>query len=149
MAVTFYVNTAIDKSVDDEGVDEEGVDEIVNGNKKNKENKEIINIEESSDKFSGTNNPFFTPLQQIIFEPIRDRESENDKTKKLLEKLFKKTYEDDEVVKEIMDAKTHGLQKLPTALTKKGIILSIGDLKIKSEQLYVKNRMYVPENEAL
>ena len=69
---------------------------------------------------------------------------------KLLEELFKKAYKDDKVVKKIMDAKTRGLRKLPTALTKNGIVLSMEDLRIgKNGQFYVKNKMYVPENEAL
>ena len=68
---------------------------------------------------------------------------------KSLKKLFKKAYEDDEVVKEIIDAKARGLRKLLTALTKKGIVLSMEDLKIENKQLYMKNRMYVSENEAL
>ena len=34
-----------------------------------------------------------------------------------------------------MDVKTRGLRKLPTALTKKGIVLLIEDLKIKNQQL--------------
>ena len=69
--------------------------------------------------------------------------------KKLLEDLFEKAYEDNKVVKEIIDTKARGLRKLPKALTKKGIVLSIGDLKIESERFYVKNRMYVPENKPL
>ena len=137
----FCVNIGIGK-----GVDDKSVDEIVDGNE---ENEEIINVKEFSDKFSGTNNPFFTPSQQIISVPIGDKEGEIDKTGKLLEKLFEKAYEDDKMVKEIMDAKACSFRKLPTALTKKNIVLSMGDLKIKSEQLYVKDRMYVSENEAL
>ena len=137
----FCINTAIDKDADDKGVDE-----IVDGTK---ENKKIINVKEFSDEFSGTDNPFSTPLQQIISIPIGDGEGEIDKMKKLLEEMFEKAYKDNEVVKKIMNAKSHGLRKLPTALTKKGIVLSMGDLKIKNKQLYVKNKMYVPENEAL
>ena len=53
------------------------------------------------------------------------------------------------MVKEIINVKARGLQKLPTVLNKKDIRLSIRDLKIKSKQLYVKNRMYVPENKSL
>ena len=143
LAVTFRINKTIDKGVDDEDVDEEGVDAIVD------ENEEIIDIKEFSNKFSGTNNPFSTPSQQIIFEPIGDRKSGNDKTKKLLEELFEKAYKNDEVVKEIINAKACDLRKLPTVLTKKGIVLSMEDLKIESEQLYVKNRMYVSENKLL
>ena len=131
LVVTFCVNTVINK----------GVDEIVD---ETEENKEIINIEEFSDKFS--DHPFSILLQQIISVPIRDGESEIDKTKKLLKKLFNKAYEDDEVVKEIMDAKAGGFRKLPIALTKMGIVLSMRDLKIENEQLYVKNKMYILKN---
>ena len=114
-----------------------------------KENEEIIDIEEFSNKFSRTNNLFSTLLQQIISISIKNGESQIDKTGKLLEKLFKKAYENDKVVKEIMDIKAYAFQKLPTALTKKGIVLSMRDLKIKSKRLYMKNRIYVPENKAL
>ena len=144
LAVAFCVNTAnkanntMNKAINDM------IDKTVDGN----ENKEIINIKKFFDKFSDT--PFSTPLQQIIPEPSRDGKGETDKTKgKLLEELFEKAYEDNEVVKEIIDAKACGLRKLLTTLTKKDIVLSMRDLKIKSEQLYVKNRMYIPENEAL
>ena len=68
---------------------------------------------------------------------------------KPLEELFNKAYKDDKVIKEIIDVKARSLRKLPTALIKKSIVLSIGDLKIKSEQLYMKNRMYVLENKPL
>ena len=119
LVVTFCVNTAnktINKAIND-AVDKD-VDETIKGNEENKENEKIIDVNEFSDEFS--DHFFFTPLQQIISAFIRDGESEIDETKReLLEKLFKKAYKDDEVVKEIMDVKAHGLQKLPTALTKK------------------------------
>ena len=137
----FCINTAIYK-----GADDKDVNKIVD---ETEENKKIINVKEFSNEFSRTNNPFSTLLQQIIFVPIRDREGEIDKTGKLLEELFENAYEDNKVVKEIMNAKEYDFWKLPTVLTKKNIVLSMGDLKIKSEQLYVKDRMYVSENEAL
>ena len=130
----FCINTAIDKVVN----------EIVD---RTEENEEIIDVKEFFDKFS--DHFFSTPSQQIISVPIGDGESEIDKTNKSLEKKFFKAYKDDEMVKEIIDAKSHGFRKLPTVLTKKSIVLSIEDLKIKNEQLYVKNRMYVPENKLL
>ena len=142
LAVTFCVNTAIDKAID-KGMDK-SVDETVKANEKN---KKIIDVEEFSNKFS--DNSFSTSLQQIILKPSRDGEDEIDKMRKSLKELFKKAYKDDEMVKEIMDAKARSLQKLPKALIKKDIVLSMGDLKIKSKRLYVKNRMYVPENEPL
>ena len=112
-----------------------------------KENKEIIDVKEFSDEILDT--PFSTLLQQIISTSIGDREGENDKTEKLLEKLFEKSYEDNKVVKKIINAKARGFQKLLTALTKNDIRLSMGDLKIKSKHLYVKNKMYVPEDKPL
>ena len=151
LAVAFYINTAdeaIDKAIDeeiDEAIDK-GVNETVDGNEKN---KEIIDVKEFSGEFSGTDTLFSTSSQQIISVLIGNRESEIDKMGKLLEELFNKAYKNNKIVKVIIDAKAHGLWKLPTALFKKGIVLSIGDLKIKSEQLYVKNRMYVSENKPL
>ena len=137
LTVKFCVNTAIDK----------GVNENVDRNKKD---KEIIDVKEFFDKFSETNNLFSTSLQQIISVPIRDREDEIDRTGKLLEELFDKAYKDNEVVKKIIDAKAYGFQKLLTALTKKGIVLSMGDIKIgENSCFYVKNRMYVSENKLL
>ena len=98
LAVTFYVNTA-DKAIDD------AVDKTVDANE---ENKKIINVVEFSNEFS--DHSFFTPLQQIIPVLIGDGEGEIDKTEgKSLKKLFKKTYKDDEIIKEIMDAKACGL----------------------------------------
>ena len=133
LVVTFCVNT-INKDVD------ETVDT-------NEENEKIIKVEEFSDKFS--DHSFSIPLQQIIPKSFGDKEGETDKTKrKLLKELFNKTYKD-KVMKEIMIANTRGLRKLPIVLTKKSIILLIGDLKIENEQLYMKNRMYISENEAL
>ena len=52
------MNIVIDKTIDK--VIDKGVDEIVDENEKN---KEIINVEEFSNKFSETNNSFSTPLQ--------------------------------------------------------------------------------------
>ena len=117
------------------------IDKTVNGNK----NKEIINVKEFFKEFSDT--LFFTSLQQIIPKPIGDGEGETNETRKLLEKLFKKAYKDN-VIKEIMNAKAYSFRKLPKALIKKDIILSMRDL-IKSKQFYVKNKIYVPENEVL
>ena len=144
LAVAFCVDIAnkadktMNKAIDD------AIDKTVDRNK----NKKIIDVKEFSNKFS--DNPFSTSSQQIIPITIGDREGEIDETeRKLLKELFEKTYEDNNIVKTLMDAKARALQKLPTALTKKGIRLSIGNLKIESEQLYMKNKMYVPENKPL
>ena len=105
LVVMFCINTAIDKAID------KGINETVDANKENKENKEITNVKEFSEESS--NNSFSTHLQQIILKSSRDEEDEIDKTRKLLKKLFEKAYKDNEIVKEIIDAKAHDLWKLP------------------------------------
>lgn len=64
---------------------------------------------------------------------------------KSLEELLENAYED-EVVEEIMGLKARSLWKLSTTLTKRGILLSMGDLRVENGRLYVKT---VPDNEAL
>ena len=147
LAIAFCVNTAnktIDKAIDNT-IDED-VNEIVN---ENKENEKIINVKEFSNKFSEIDNFFSTLLQQNISVPIRDKKDEIDETGKSLEELFDKAYKDNKVVKKIINTKAHGLQKLLTALTKKSIVLLMRDLKTESEQFYMKNGMYIPENKPL
>ena len=89
LVVIFCVNTTIDK----------GVNKIVDANE---ENEKIIDVEEFSNEFS--DNSFSILLQQIIPKPSKDGKGEPNKTEKLLEKLFDKTYEDNKIVKKIINA---------------------------------------------
>ena len=71
----------------------------------------------------------------------------------LLEDLLQNAYQNDAVVNSIIAAKEQGLRKLPVELTKQGIKLAMGDLTIEgsgnARRLYVKGKMYVPNNENL
>ena len=89
---------------------------------------------------------------QILNEnPVKELgdDSEEDPSAKPLEELIEEAYEKDEVVQDIIAAKTRELRKLPSHLIKKGIKLAMGDLKVKDERLYVKERLYVPDHEPL
>ena len=89
---------------------------------------------------------------QILNEnPVKELgdDSEEDPSAKPLEELIEEVYEKDEVVQDIIAAKTRELRKLPSHLIKKGIKLAMGDLKVKDERLYVKDRLYVPDHEPL
>ena len=100
LAITFYVNTAIDKSADNKNINK--IADVI------KKNKEIINIKEFSNEFS--DHFFSTPSQQSILVPIRDGESKINKTKgKSLKELFDKAYKNNEMVKEIINMKACGL----------------------------------------
>ena len=57
-------------------------------------------------------------------------------------------YNKDELTKAIMAAKADGLRKLPPEVLKE-VKLSMGDLEIKSERLYVKGRLYIPDDKEL
>ena len=72
-----------------------------------------------------------------------------------LENLLDKTYQSDGVLNIIIAAKQTGLWKLPLDLTKQGMKLAMGDLTLRNSgrgenvRLYVKDRMYVPDDESL
>ena len=62
--------------------------------------------------------------------------------------LFANTYEKDELVQAIIGAKVKDLQKLPPEILKQ-VKLFIRNLELKNSRLYVKNRIYVPEDKDL
>ena len=74
--------------------------------------------------------------------------------KKSLENLLNEAYQDN-IVNNIIDAKRQSLRKLPADFIKQGIKLAIGDLTLNdsgcggSIRLYVKSKMYIPDNENL
>ena len=77
------------------------------------------------------------------------------KIKNLLDNLLDKAYQNDEILNSIITAKQEGLQKLPAKLIKQGIKLAIRDLTLRnsgcgeSVRLYVKDRMYMPNDNSL
>ena len=75
--------------------------------------------------------------------------------KNSLEDLLDKAYQADGVLNNIIVAKQQGLWKLPADFTKQGIKFAMGDLTLnnsgrgRSVRLYVKSKMYVPDDEKL
>ena len=72
--------------------------------------------------------------------------------KNLLEKLLDRTYKNNKV-KNIIAAKRKGFQRLPANLIKQDIKLAMEDLTLEgsegSTELYVKDKMYVPNDKNL
>ena len=87
--------------------------------------------------------------------PQHNSEQGSSSTKNSLDDLLEHAYRVDKVVNSIITAKQAGLQKLPADLVKKGIKLAMGDLTLgdsgyeSSTRLYVKSRMYAPDDENL
>ena len=66
-----------------------------------------------------------------------------------LESLIEKGYEKDEVTQDILAAKKKGLRRLPQHIMAKGIKLAMGDLDIHDNQLWISDRLYVPDYKPL
>ena len=74
------------------------------------------------------------------------------RTENSLEDLLDKAYLDN-IANSIIDAKRQGLWRFPAKITKQSINLTMGDLTLggsgRSTRLYVKNKMYVPNDKDL
>jgi hypothetical protein len=66
-----------------------------------------------------------------------------------LEALLEAAYDADRLVHDIMEAKQQGARRLPAHILTAGIKLSMGDLNVQDNHLWVANRLYVPEDHAL
>ena len=130
----------VDKVDEVDEIDE--VDEV--------ENEAIVDVEDYLDSDLS---------QHIKFEQNLEQSSSNTKMaesriENSLEDLLKEAYQDN-VVNSIIDAKQQSLRKLPADLIKRGMKLAMGDLTLEgsgrggSTRLYVKGKMYVPDNESL
>ena len=128
LAVIFYTNK-VDK-----------IDEV--------ENEMIVDVEDYLDPDLSQHIEFKQNLEQSSLKTKTGL-----KIKNLLEDLLDKAYQSDEVVKSIIKAKQKDLQKLLADLTKQSIKLAIGDLTLRgsgrSTRLYVKSKIYVPNDQNL
>jgi reverse transcriptase-like protein/integrase-like protein len=66
-----------------------------------------------------------------------------------LDELLEDAYSQDQVVQDIIAAKARGLRKLPQHILAKGIKLSMADLTVRDDRLWLGQRLYVPEHCAL
>ena len=91
-------------------------------------------------------------LEQILEQSFSSTKMAGSRIKNLLEDLIDKAYQDN-IVNNIIDAEWQGFWKLPADLTKQDIKFAIKNLTLKgswrSTKLYVKGKMYVPNNKSL
>ena len=125
----------------------------------NVQNKDIVNTRDYLDDMTGSNQNNFNKnvnhdnnTENINLTSLgtgtQDLESLNVKNTSCLEKQIARTYKKDELVQAIIIAKVDGLQKLPSEILKK-IKLSMGDFRMDRDKLYVKKRLYIPDNNEL
>lgn len=58
-------------------------------------------------------------------------------------------YSDDVTLQRIMESKRRGDRRIPADITKIGVRLELGDCELRDDLFYVKNRVYVSQNEEL
>ena len=145
LAVIFYADEADEADEKVDGVDEvdevDKVDEV--------ENKDIVDVRD----YINQNLHQHSELDQISEQSSSSTETAGSRIKNSLEDLLNKSYRNDEIANSIIAAKRAGLRKLPAEITKQDIKLAMGDLTLKgsgkSTRLYVKDKMYVPNDENL
>ena len=140
LAVMFYT----DKVADEVDVDSEvDVDDEV------EKDKNIVDVR----NYINQNLHQHSELEQILEQSSSSTKMAGSKIKNSLEDLLDKSYQKDEIVNSIIAAKQSGLWKLPADLAKQGIKLAMGDLTFagsgRSTRLYVRGKMYVPNEEKL
>ena len=111
------------------------------------ENKDIVDVKD----YIGLDLHQHLNLQQNLelrFSSTKNRSKFNSENS--LIELLSKAYQNNKTVNSIINAKRASLQKLPPDLAKQGIKLAMGDLTLKgngkSTRLYMKRKMYAPEN---
>ena len=147
LAVVFCANKAnkTNEASEVNKVDEvDKIDEV--------ENEAIVDVRD----YINQNLHQHSELDQILEQSSSSTEMAGSRIKNSLEDLLDKAYQADEVLNSIIAAKRAGLWKLPANLTtEQGIKLAMGDLTLEdtgrggSTRLYVKGKMYVPDDEKL
>jgi transposase InsO family protein len=66
-----------------------------------------------------------------------------------LDPLITEAYENDEIVKRLIAAKEQGLRRLPREIMDQGIRLAMGDLGVRGERLWVREKLYIPDHKPL
>ena len=66
-----------------------------------------------------------------------------------LQQALSQAYVNDEDLLNIMNHKTVGERRLPSSLVVKGYKISMSDMEVKNNQLYVYGKLYVPQNKEL
>ena len=145
LAVIFYADEADEADEVDgvNGVNASEVDEV-----DEVKNEDIVDVRD----YMGLDLHQHSNVQQNLELSSSSTETAESRIENSLEGLLEIAYQSNEV-KSIIAAKRAGLRKLPSNITKQGIKLAMGDLTLKgsekSTRLYVKSKMYVPNDEKL
>ena len=137
LAVVFRANKVDIDEIDE--VDE--VDEV--------ENKNIVDVRD----YIGLDLHQHSKLEQNLEQDSSSTKIAGSRIENSLEDLLDIAYQNDEVLNSIIAAKRAGLRKLPAKITKQGIKLAMRDLTLQSSErstrLYIKSKMYVPNDKKL
>ena len=145
LAVVFRANEVDEVDEVDEVYEEidevDEVDEV--------ENEDIVDVKD----YMGLDLHQHSNLQQNSETSSSSTEIAGSRIENSLEDLLNESYQNNEVANSIIAAKRAGLRKLPAEITKQSIKLAMEDLTLKSSErstrLYVKSKMYVPNDENL
>ena len=152
LAVVFCTNKA-DKADEIDEVDKvdevnevDDVDEV-----EVKKNEDIVDVRD----YINQNLHQHSNLQRNLETSSSSTEMAGSRIENQLKDLLDKAYQNNKIVNSIITAKQAGLQKLPADLAKQGIKLAMRDLTLEGDnhvggtKLYVKGKMYVPNEEKL
>jgi hypothetical protein len=81
--------------------------------------------------------------------PETTPEPEDEAPETPLEDLIRDAYANDELVQAIIKAVNEGLPWLPAAIRTQGVKLSMADLSVRDNRLWVNKRIYIPESQRL
>ena len=147
-AVIFCANTTANDVVDKLADEVDEVDEV-DVNSEVDENENIVDVRDYTglDLRQHTSEEQNSELSSFSTKIAWSRIGNS------LENLLDEAYQNNKVPNSIIAAKRAGLRKLPAKITKQGIKLAMGDLTLggsgRSTRLYVKSKMYVPNDENL
>ena len=78
-----------------------------------------------------------------------ETEQMKDLSEEETDRLIKEAYQNDDLIREIFEAKRTKVRKLPHKLLKKGVKLAIEDLQIQNDRIYYKTRLLIPQSDEL
>ena len=154
LAVIFCANTTANNEGDNKTDDADSkvdVDSEINVDNEVEKDEDIVDVRD----YINQNLHQHSELEQNSEQNFSSTKMAGSRTKNSLEDLLDKTYQNDKVLDSIIAAKQAGFWKLPTEITKQGIKLPMGDPTLKnsgrrdSVRLYVKGKMYLPNDESL
>ena len=115
-----------------------------NARKKVNIDKNIINAEDYlNDNMAGDNN-LATDWESAEVKSRNHEKNPEDS----LEELFANAYKNNKLVQAIIDTKIKSMRKLPRKILKQ-VKLSMGDLEIKNNKLYIRDKIYIPDDKNL